>query len=231
MLYLTAQCPHCNESSGLEIFALSSFKTPSEMKTFLQAQTSTPIYTSGKETQAAIFVAGVCVHCDQPVLVELEVYEGYVNSLFESIKYKEKQYCGEKPTIKRMYPQPPLPYSHPALPDKIRLLFVDLQIMLTQNFAPSLVITGCRSVLEEAVKQLGGQGEKLHHRIADLKEKAVLNGVLHELAFDIKNLGNETVHELSGTRDAADELVEFTKLFLQYTFEFPARIVEFRRKR
>ena len=48
--------------------------------------------------------------------------------------------------------------------------------------------------------------------------------MLAEWAHIIRDDGNSATHEARGTQQEAEELVEFTKLFLQYTFEFPARV-------
>jgi len=114
------------------------------------------------------------------------------------------------------------------LPDAVNQDLIDLQNMLKQQLAPHLVMTGCRTILETAVKTLGGEGKRLVDQIQDLKNKAVVNGVLADWAQHIRLEGNSAVHERSGTQEEAQELMEFTKLFLQYTFEFPSRITTLR---
>lgn len=229
MMFLEAECPHCAEKRGFEVFAASDFTADRPLKAIKKDQTTEPCWINKNMIpDARFFAAGVCVYCHNPILVELELSDAYLDAIRECIT-SGKRYTGQKPVITRAWPQPVPPYSHPALPEKVRELFTDMQTMQKQNLAPSLIVTGCRSVLEEAVRELGGQGKTLHERISNLNTKAVVNGVLHEWAIAIKNLGNEAVHELSGDKKTADELVEFTKLFLQYTFEFPARIQEIRK--
>ena len=103
--------------------------------------------------------------------------------------------------------------------------------MLKQGLSPSLVITGCRSVLEISVNELGAEGKTLQHKINNLKEKSIVNGVLADWAHQIRLEGNSAVHQMEGTQEEAEELVEFTKLFLQYTFEFPSRVNAIRNKK
>jgi len=224
MLVIEGQCPYCNEKRGFKLFAVSEYKSARLTQYFKKNQ--------GREDRSAktarFYACGVCFLCNQPVIVDVEIQDNFLFVMYDCIE-NDRIYEGPPPEILSMIPAPVTPYSHPALPDKVRPLFVDLQSMLKQNLAPSLIIAGCRSVLEEAVKELGGHGSNLYRRIEDLKSKAIVNGVLYDWATSIRNLGNDATHELKGEQEEAAELVEFTKLFLQYTFEFPARVQEKRR--
>ena len=231
-MFLEGECPHCGEKRGFNIFSVSDYTADGNAAVIKRGMVNKgtsahPIPVQIKK--ASFFAAGYCIHCKRPILAELDIDQDYLYALREHVgSYPEKLYTGARPNIKNMWPAPVPPYSHPALPEKVRGLFVDLQVMLKQNLASSLVIGGCRSVLEEAARELGGQGDKLHQRIKDLKAKAIVNGVLHDWAMNIKKLGNESLHELVGTQEEAAEMIEFTRLFLQYTFEFPARVKEAR---
>lgn len=178
---------------------------------------------------AVIFAAGVCIFCNNPILMELSIDPAYLAELSDCIIQHNKRYSWEPPEVKGMWPTPTPPYNHPSLPDAVQQDFVDLQEMLKEGRQPHFIITGCRSVLETAVKALGGEGKRLVDRIDDLKLKAVVNGVLADWAHQVRLEGNGAVHDRSGTPDEAAELVEFTKLFLQYTFEFPSRVQEGKR--
>ena len=103
--------------------------------------------------------------------------------------------------------------------------------MLQARLQPHFILAGCRTVLEAVVRELGGNGHTLSARIADLHAQGVITKGLADWAHQIRIGGNDAVHEMSGTPEEARELVEFTKLFLQFTFELPARINEVRTSR
>ena len=230
MLFLEGQCPHCDEKRGFEVFAVSDYRAKRPVKDIKKDKTYERAWVNDEQCPAAqFFAAGVCIYCDNPILLELEINDIYLEALRECIP-SGKRYEGNAPQVKRMWPQPVPPYSHPSLPEKVRTLFVDLQDMLKQNRSPSMIIAGCRAVMESAVKDLKGEGKTLADRVDYLKNKAIVNGVLADWAHHVRLTGNEAIHELEGTQEDAAELVEFTKLFLQYTFEFPSRIQEARNR-
>jgi hypothetical protein len=231
MLFLDAQCPWCSEKRGFNIFSISEYtskRAPKDLKEVQNKQIG-PF----ERKRAGFYAAGACVHCGKPILIELHLADdSYLDILRHHIKDSpEWRYEGPLPDIKNIWPETKPPYSHPSLPEAVNTDFVELQGMLKQRLQPHWIIGGCRSVLETAVKELGGEGNHLKDRIDDLKTKAVVNDVMADWAHGIRHFGNDAVHDRSGTPEEAEELVNFTKLFLQYTFEFPARIREMRGKK
>ena len=225
MIILKELCPHCGERSGFDIFAASKFRAERNAKEIKVARLN---YSQSKALNSDFFAAGVCCLCGNPIILELAIHDFSLAPLLAHIGTADSLYNGPPPTIVRILPSPVPPYSHPALPERVNAAFVDLQKMLKQELSPHFIITGCRTVLESAVRELGGEGKKLHHRINDLKEKAIVNGVLAEWATHIRLEGNDAAHDMEGTPKEAAEIVEFTKLFLQYAFEFPARVKDAR---
>lgn len=223
MLFIEGHCPHCNEKRGFNLYAVSEFRSKRDAADIRNVPTGLR-----ESNPTRFFATGMCVHCGNPILVDVEVPDGFLFGMRDCITNHERRYDGPKPQIIRMYPEPTPPYSHPSLPDTVNQDLIDLQNMLKQNIAPHLVMTGCRTVLESVVKELGGEGKRLIDQIKDLKAKAIVNGVLEDWAQHIRLEGNSAVHERSGTQEEAQELMEFTKLFLQYTFEFPSRITTLR---
>ena len=228
MLFLEGECPHCSEKRGFKIFSVSEYTAEGRVEDIKKIQINGLTMIHPHRKKAEVFAAGYCAHCKRPILAELDVDLDYLYALRDHVLNPEKLYAGTSPDIKNMWPSPVPPYSHASLPEKVRVLFVDLQEMLKQGRSPAMIIGGCRAVAENAVKELGGKGKDMHARIEDLKSKAIVNGVLADWAHNVRLGGNEALHELEGTAEEAAELVEFTKLFLQYTFEFPARIREAR---
>lgn len=231
MMIINGRCPHCGEKSGFNIFAFSEYTCDILPDAIAKSQINEPTFSHpSKIVHAHFFAAGTCGHCGGPVLLDLKVDSDYLFALRAHISNREQRYNGPTPEIIAMWPEPIPPYSHPALPEKVRELFTDIQQGLKYNMSAPWIISGCRSVLEEAVKVLGGEGKNLVSRIESLREKAVVNGVLAEWAHHVRIEGNEAIHELEGTRAEATELVEFTRLFLQYSFEFPSRVKEARKQ-
>ena len=222
MLFLEGHCPHCNEKRGFHVFAVSDYRSRRTVDVIQKANRN--IHAPLEGFPARFFACGNCIHCGGPVLFGLEIDDSVLYLLRDCIQNHDRRYDGPLPKVVCMYPEPEPPYAHSALPDSIRKDFMELQLILKQRLAPALVISGCRTILEIAVKELGGEGKKLFDRIEDLKSKAIINGVLAEWAHIIRDDGNSATHEARGTQQEAEELVEFTKLFLQYTFEFPARV-------
>lgn len=229
MFYLKLRCPHCRETSEFPVFGISEYDSNIEaVKAHNQRQNS---FRPMPIQHASMCVAGLCANCNQPALVKLKHDAHYLHEIREHLKAPEKRYTGPKPEILKIWPEPAVHYSHPSLPDQIKKPFLDLQRMIDEQLTPPFIVIGCRAVLEEAIKVLGGEGKSLVQKIDDLKDKAIISGVLAEWAREVRISGNEAAHELKATSQEAVELVEYTKMFLQYAFEFPARIEEKRRKK
>ena len=224
MMFIEGHCPHCNEKRGFNLFAVSEYKAK---RLVSEIKNTRAIYKS--EKPAKFFSCGLCIYCDSPVLFDIEIKEDtYLYAMRDCITNHDKIYDGPKPTILRMYPQSEPPYTHPSLPQEINNDLVDLQKMISDNMGAHWVITGCRTILETSIKILNGEGRNLASRIEDLRNKSIINGVLADWARHIRIEGNSATHERTGTQEDALELMNFTKLFLQYTFEFPHRIQELR---
>ena len=220
MIHLKGRCPVCSEKSGFHIFHLGPYRMDGpaslcERKNSCRGQPPIP---------AKIFACGCCMNCNHPVLAELGVDQNMLRELQDCLEHGEKIYDGKEPEIRRLLPEKIPVYSHPSLPDDVRILFVDLQDMCREKKTPSRIVAGCRSVLEASVKHLEGKGNTLSQRLNDLKEKAVISGVLWDWSTHIRLEGNEAVHEINASPEDAAELVDFTKIFLHYAFEMPARI-------
>lgn len=227
MLFIDGKCPYCNEKRGFNFFAVSNYISQRDA---VDIARNAPIRDNQKKI-ARHYACGTCLLCKAPVIMGLEIQDEFLRSMRDCITNPDRDYNGPMPTILSVLPKPEEPYTHPTFPPDVNKLFRDLQDMLKQKLAPSLVIMGCRSVLEGAAKELGGEGKNLYSRIEHLKGKAIVNGVLADWAHSIRELGNGAAHELEGTQAEANELVEFTKLFLQYTFEFPARVEALRTRK
>lgn len=231
MFTFEGHCPHCHSDRGFHAFGASEYligeydysKTP-----FQEAQ----VLQKRRENNPNTFfsLCGSCIACKKPVVATCEASLKILTEIRECIADIDRAYKG-KATIKTIFPEPTVLYTHPSLPEDVRNAFVDLQKMLQARLQPHFILAGCRTVLEAVVRELGGNGHTLSARIADLHAQGVITKGLADWAHQIRIGGNDAVHEMSGTPEEARELVEFTKLFLQFTFELPARINEVRTSR
>lgn len=217
MYNIKLRCPSCYNETGFFITALDSY----------QVEPGKPIRDKAVEIVKA-WAIGKCPNCGQVVLAQikttLEGYEAIKRSLSDfqfvpTLTYLE---------VLTYYPEPPKPYTHEALPPKVNALYKDLQEILWLKKNPSLIVAGCRSVLEEAIKALGAEGKTLKEKIEDLYRKGVITFILKDWADQIRLQGNEAIHELEATPEEAEEMVEFVRIFLIYTFELPYRIKKIR---
>lgn len=230
MITFEGHCPHCYSDRGFLVFGTSVHtigeydysKTPQQEKLILMKK---------REGNPLVLfsLAGTCLSCNQPVVATCQT------SLkrFEEIKScvgTFEQATARALAVEKIFPAPTPPYSHPSLPENVREAFVALQEMLLEKKPPHFIITGCRTVLEAAARELGGEGKTLHKRIAHLFEQGIITKPLADWADHVRLSGNEAVHEMEGTREEARELVEFSKVFLQFTFELPATIQAARNK-
>jgi hypothetical protein len=138
------------------------------------------------------------------------------NSHFDSIKAK----------LIQLWPEPPKPYCHISVPEKVRAAFATLQRTYRNplNEAPSIIIGGCRLVLDVVIQDKGGVGHDLKTQIDSLADKGIVAGVLRDWAHQLRYVGNKAVHELEGTKEEADDLVKFLGFLLMYLYELPYEI-------
>ena len=165
-----------------------------------------------------------CPLCQGPVMVMFECDQ---IDLYNMLRLKTDMHASSSVRgfkILKTLPKPEEPEIHEHYPERIKVLFSDLQDMARQNRTPSLIVTGCRSVLEVACGELGGEGKNFFSRIDDLLAKNILTQPLADWAHRLRLDGNAAVHEIEATPEQATELIEFIKLFLEVTFVLPRRI-------
>lgn len=226
MFYFEGHCPHCDSDKGFQAFGMSEHAHESVFFDFnkdkLHHDPNTLLIATQKGYDVTFTMAGICTSCKMPVVAMCESTEKVRLEIKECIfanKLTNKQL-----NIIKVFPEKIPLYAHPSLSECVRDAFIDLQTMLRQNMQPHLVISGCRTVLEAAVRELGATGKNLKQHIDCLRDQGKITAVLHAWASHVRLSGNNAVHEMEGSTEEARELVEFTKIFLQFTFELPARI-------
>jgi hypothetical protein len=228
-------CPHCRSKTIANVC-------------YVERETNTEnnkkIDTDNNNQDINIFVSysyvmATCLSCTYPVVATIRTTIKVNSEDFNNIQIEKKfknavvsyyiEHSNYYPIIAsaiNVWPEVPEPYCHDSFPPVVKKAFVDLQRMFyeVKLETPALVISGCRSVLDVAIKDLGGKGANLKSQIDDLAGKGLVTGVLRDWAHQLRSEGNEAVHELKGTKEEAAELVKFVKFFLQYVYELPYEI-------
>lgn len=220
-------CPHCHSDRGFHAFGMSAYQSAKD--DYLdcsiireQLQDKKGISATGNFV-AEYSLAGICLTCSKPVVAccasTIRV-RGEIGACINDNGRTTRQ----EVFVRQIWPEPVQPWSHSSLPEEASASFIDLQNMVWEGKRPHFIIAGCRCVLEASARALGGEGKVLYQRIEDLHHKGVIPTVLKDWAAIIRRFGNEATHEMAGTPDEAKELVEFTKVFLQFSFELPDTI-------
>lgn len=224
MFIFQGTCPHCHSDRGFMAFGMSHYvvgdydysKTPATDRNILEKRReNNPLLNFS--------LAGSCLSCKKPVVATCSASQKIFEDIRPCIGALEKE-THRQVTVEHIFPSPMQHYSHPSMPEKVNESFVDLQKMLVEKKQPHFIIFGCRSVLEAAIRHLGGEGKSLHAKVEDLYAKGMITASLKDWASIIRRTGNEAAHEMKGTSEEARELVDFTRIFLQFTFELPDTI-------
>jgi len=232
MITVDVKCPHCANQRSALLECIGSCKFLRKGATALAAKG----YTGSKEDPIAdedwveSYGSGVCTHCKNPMLVLFNsTYKEYKD--VRQVRNTSSQIYMGRLQVTAIHPKPEPPYSHPSLPESLRSLFIDVQETVLQHRDPAWIAAGCRKVLEEAVRALGGEGKTLHAKIEHLRQHGIITGLLADWAHHLRVEGNEAVHGERYSQAETEELIEFARLFLQYAFELPAKIRIVRERR
>ncbi len=231
MFYVNATCPNCMNTGHFNMLWIGEYKVVGR-KRIDGRDISHPALEDGTPADDIVkaYGCGSCPQCQQPVLIIFTAFK----KKFEKIKESAgtmKQSAPARVDVIEVHPSAPKPFTHPALPGKVQELFVSLQEMRDGKVYPPLIVGGCRSALEAALDALNAQGNRIIDKINDLKDKGVITAVLADWANQIRLHGNKAVHEIQASEQEAEELVEFTKVFLEYCFVLPYRISQLKRSR
>lgn len=228
MFHFKGRCPHCGSDQGFTAFGVSGYVITQYDATKIPAPEWKILYDKCQKDPLAQFsLAGQCQNCKMPVVATCQNHTNCIEEIKSCILSVSK--IGNfSVNVLRIYPSPAQPYSHPSIPEAISVTFIDIQRMHEQAIQPHLIISGCRGILEKSLDELGAEGQSIYAKIEDLFSKGLITSTLKDWAHVIRRLGNAGTHEMAGNREEADELVSFTKVFLQYAFEMPAMIAALR---
>jgi N-acyl-D-aspartate/D-glutamate deacylase len=92
-----------------------------------------------------------------------------------------------------------------------------------------------RSALQIALREHGAIGESLKQEIDDLASRGVLPLHMKEWAHELRELANESAHPrvamLESSPDDVRDVVQFLDFLLQYLYNLPHEIAEYRTRR
>jgi len=92
-----------------------------------------------------------------------------------------------------------------------------------------------RSALQVAMREQQAKGNNLRQEIDDLANKGLLPPVIKEWAHTLRELGNDSAHphpsQVATTQADAIDTVRFLGFLLDYLYNLPHRIAEYRQRR
>jgi hypothetical protein len=92
-----------------------------------------------------------------------------------------------------------------------------------------------RTAMQAALRERGAKGPNLKAEIANLAERGELPPLMREWSDEVRELGNDATHpdaSSDGTEPAdARDVVEFLDYLLEYLYDLPKRIVDYRQRR
>jgi hypothetical protein len=92
-----------------------------------------------------------------------------------------------------------------------------------------------RSAMQVALREKDAAGKSLKQEIDDLATKGVLPPHMREWAHELRELGNDSAHPDPGQaktqKDDAKDVIEFLDFMLQYLYNLPHQIEQYRRRR
>jgi hypothetical protein len=92
-----------------------------------------------------------------------------------------------------------------------------------------------RTALQAALRDTGVEGNNLKEEIKNLASTGVLPPLMREWSYEVRLLGNDATHPDGGSEGAAAadarDVVEFLDYLLQYLYDLPKAIADYRERR
>lgn len=169
---------------------------------------------------ASVFT--ICNVCNTGMVLFVEGTGAY--NVLEVQKHSGRKFV-ENFSIVDFAPKMPTPETISFLPPKIAAVFDEAEA----NFADGRNMSAAtmyRKAVELAVKNKNPEGKgMLNERIRGLQKQNAVPDTLIDLLDTVKFLGNEGAHdEDPPDHDDVERGRDFTRLFLVYSYELPARV-------
>lgn len=132
----------------------------------------------------------------------------------------------DRNTILDSYPKLDLEVDK-ELPDNVKLAFAEAIKGLNDGNWNSCVVM-CRRALEEAMADLGAEGEDLFHQIDNLESQRKITPELkawaHESRLGGKLGAHGTKQKKWADKNDAEEVLEFSRWFFRYVYVLPRQL-------
>jgi len=217
MFTCDATCGWCNRLANFSFEFVREYFPPAP------PESGVVFIVSTDDSQVTGYGVACCPWCCKPDLFLFSTRRRALENIIKHLP-SETGFWGGQSIVSRLevYPAPIRAQEHPSWPEKARQLFASAQRALAADEPAALVVGACRSVLELAVVQLGGDGRDLRKKIDDLAAKGVITAPMQDWSHRVRIDGNAAVHEIEATADQARELVSFVAMFLDMCFTLPA---------
>ena len=230
MNYISFNCPTCKKHDNLNIHAANEYKifSKKEIKEAKNNLRKHGIHSTTKIIDQndiiKSFCTGLCKTCGQPVFIIFTTEYRTFDMLRRDSKNEFNNFS-DRIDIVSIFPEAPKPYFHDSIPKNIIEKFEAAFKVHNQGIDPNLVITACRGVLELILNDLGASGNRIVDKIEDLFNKNIISETLKDWSHQIRLDGNKGVHEMNCTEEDAEQVMEFTKILLEYVYVLPAKII------
>ena len=136
----------------------------------------------------------------------------------------------DRTTILDIYPKLSLEPDK-ELPENVKLAFVEAIKGLNDGNWNSCVVM-CRRALEEAMSDLGAEGEDLFHQIDNLESQRKITPELkawaHESRLGGKLGAHGTKQKKWADKNDAEEVLEFSRWFFRYVYVLPRLLADWK---
>jgi hypothetical protein len=131
--------------------------------------------------------------------------------------------------VKRQWPAPRQPNIPEGVPEKIQAIYLEAEnnFLARSHLSAAMMF---RKTLELSVIELGETKGNLYSKINNLEQQRRISPDLAKWAHEVRLIGNGAAHDDPPEPDEAEadanDIREFTELFLTYIFTLPQRIKE-----
>jgi hypothetical protein len=212
---LSLECPHCgSEKIGFQVLA--------------QHKRLSSLVIQGTK-QTAWYVPAVCKHCEGPVIA---IYMHYERATPE---HRSPSDCPSDPTrwgytLGPVFPAPKPNRVPDHLPEGLPHVFQQAANGLRRGdwdasgaMSRKTVDVATKDLMKDVAKQI----RDLAPRIDALANAGRLTEDLRKWAHHVRLGGNDATHDEDPfTKEEAEELLDFTELFLIYVYTLPGKMKE-----
>lgn len=223
-------CGHCRRMGDFAFRIAGPFAEAVDglrNKTALSAIEAQPVDTMrrmGQPHQFTGYALGFCPLCNKPSLFLFRTTKNERDNIVAMASSGQPFIQSADVDVFGYYPEAAQPADHPDWPDQTRKLFHDVQSLEREGGSAPLIMSGCRSIFEVLLRQLGAPEGRFKTRVDHLLQAGIITKGMAEWGAAIWKDGSGAAHEIVGTIGQAREMIEFLRMFMDMTFALPAAI-------